>query len=142
MGPKKSRRVREIEVPTDSIPEFELGDTTTDIQCRREREKQEKGRKGTETEGGGQEGAGKKWRNTLARGGSCRKKGKDIQSDTETEAGGEAGTSQSRYKNGHMTNIYLTDSDKEAIVDFVKDHKEICDKTNEHFKDKTRKECL
>ena len=36
-----------------------------------------------------------------------------------TEAGGEAGTSQlqSRCKKGHMTNIYLTDSDEGAIVD-------------------------
>ena len=35
------------------------------------------------------------------------------------EGGGEAGTSQShsRQKKGHMTNIYLTDSDEEAIVD-------------------------
>ena len=41
-----------------------------------------------------------------------------------------------------MTNIYLTDSDKEAIMDFAKDHKESYNKTNEHFKDKTRKECL
>ena len=41
-------------------------------------------------------------------------------SDTETEAaGGEAGPSQSHYKKGHMTNVYLTDSDDEAIVDFV-----------------------
>ena len=38
-------------------------------------------------------------------------------------------------------NIYLTDSDEEAIVDFVKDHK-LYDKTSEHFKDKARKECL
>ena len=30
-----------------------------------------------------------------------------------------------------MTNIYLTDSDEEAILDFVKDHKELYDKTNE-----------
>ena len=44
-------------------------------------------------------------------------------SDTETEAGGEAETSQSQYKKGHMTNIYLMDSDGEAIVDFLKDHK-------------------
>ena len=29
-----------------------------------------------------------------------------------------------------MTNIYLTDSDKEATVDFVKDHEELYDKTN------------
>ena len=41
-----------------------------------------------------------------------------------------------------MTNIYLTDSDEEAIVDLVKEHDELYDKTNEHFKDKARKECL
>ena len=65
-------------------------------------------------------------------------------SDTEIEAGGEAGTSQSqsRYEKVHMTNIYLTDSDEEAIVDFVKDHKELYKKTNELFEDKARKECL
>ena len=32
------------------------------------------------------------------------------------------------------------DSDEEAIVDFLKDHGELY-KTNEHFKDKARKEC-
>ena len=60
--------------------------------------------------------------------------------DTEDR---EAGISQSesRHKKGHMTNIYLIDSDEEAIVDFVKDHKELY-KINEHFKDKARKECL
>ena len=41
-----------------------------------------------------------------------------------------------------MTNIYLTDWDEEAIVDFVKDHKELYTKTNGHFKDKARKECI
>ena len=41
-----------------------------------------------------------------------------------------------------MTNIFLTDSNEEAIVHFVKDHKELYDKTNEHFKDKARKDCL
>ena len=41
-----------------------------------------------------------------------------------------------------MTNIYLTDSDKEAIVDFVKDHEELYDKINKHFKDKAWKDCL
>ena len=49
---------------------------------------------------------------------------------------------QWHYKKGYMTNIYLTDSDEEAIVDLVKDHKELYDKTSEHFKDKTRKEFL
>ena len=28
------------------------------------------------------------------------------------------------------------------IVNFVKDHKELYDKTSEHFKDKARKKCL
>ena len=31
-----------------------------------------------------------------------------------------------------MTNTYLTDSDEEAIVDFVKNHEEFYDKTNAH----------
>ena len=41
-----------------------------------------------------------------------------------------------------MTNTHLTDSDEEAIVDFVKGYKELHNKTNEHFKDKAKKECL
>ena len=36
----------------------------------------------------------------------------------------------------------LMDSDKEAIVNFKKDHKELNNKTNEHFQEKARKECL
>ena len=62
----------------------------------------------------------------------------DIEVDTCTEAGGETGTSQShsQYKKGHMTNIYFRDSDEEAIVDIVKEHKELYDKTNDRFKDK------
>ena len=43
---------------------------------------------------------------------------------------------------GHMTNIHLMNSDEEAIVDFVKDHMEFYDKTNEHFNYKARKEYL
>ena len=31
------------------------------------------------------------------------------------------GPSQLQYKKGHITNIYLTDADEEAIADFVKD---------------------
>ena len=63
-------------------------------------------------------------------------------SDTETETGGEVGTSQSCYEKGHMSNIYLTDSNEDSIADFVKDHEEFYDKTNEYFEDKARKECL
>ena len=37
---------------------------------------------------------------------------------------------------------FLTDSDEEAIVEFVKDHEDFYNKTNEHFKDKAMKECL
>ena len=36
MGSRKHRRVRKIEVPTDSVPEFEQGDTAAVIQRRRE----------------------------------------------------------------------------------------------------------
>ena len=41
-----------------------------------------------------------------------------------------------------MTNVYHTDSVEEDIVDFVKDHEELHNKTNEHFKDKVRKESV
>ena len=34
-----------------------------------------------------------------------------------------------------MTNIYLMDLEEEAIVDFVNDHYELYNKTNEHFKE-------
>ena len=55
----------------------------------------------------------------------------------EEEVG--ASQSHSRHKNGHLTNIYLMDSDEKAMVDFVKDHDVLYNKTNEHFKDKARK---
>ena len=60
MGPKKGRRVRKIEVPTDSVPKFDLGDTAVDIQRRRDERK-------ARTE------------ETVARGGSCGEKGQDRQ---------------------------------------------------------------
>ena len=41
-----------------------------------------------------------------------------------------------------MTNIYLTDSDEETSLDFVKDHKKLYNKTSEHSMDKARKEFL
>ena len=52
--------------------------------------------------------------------GVAEKRPRTEKSDTKTETvGGETGPSQSR-----MTNIYLTDSDKQAIAGFVKDHEE------------------
>ena len=103
-----------------------------------ERSKRKVGGTTTATDGGGgHEGGGKSGGKTFTEGGNCRKGSE--KSDTDTEAGEEAGTSQLQYKKGHMTNIYLNDSDEEAIVEFVKDHMELCDKTFERFKDKARK---
>ena len=77
------------------------------------------------------------WKNHTPKRRDIQKKGPG--ENTVTEATGvEAGTSQSGFKKGHMTNIYVTDSDEEAIVDFVKDHEELYDKTSEHFKDKSK----
>ena len=45
MDPKKGRRVRKIKVPTDSVPEFELGYTVTDLQRNHRRGRQERGRR-------------------------------------------------------------------------------------------------
>ena len=112
-----------------------------DIQRRREEGKR-KGGRGTETEGGCQE----REKTHSAEQGVAEKHARTYRSDTEmdTEGGQEVGRSQShsRNKKGHMTNIYLMHSDEEAIVDSVKDHKELYDKTNKYFKDKARKECL
>ena len=54
------------------------------------------------------------------------------ESEMDRAGGGEAGTSQLQFrcKKGHMANIYLTDSEEETIVDFVKDHEELYYKTN------------
>ena len=77
MGPKKGRRVRRIQVPTDSVREFELRHTVADIQWR----KQEGGqREGTGTKmatEGEQEGGGKSGGNTFSRGRSCRGKARN-----------------------------------------------------------------
>ena len=41
-----------------------------------------------------------------------------------------------------MKSIFPSDSDKEAIVEFVKQHEELFNKTHAKFKDKQRKEGL
>ena len=56
--------------------------------------------------------------------------------DTDVES------TQSRKKKGQMKSIFLSDSDEEAIVEFVKQHEELYDKTNSSFKDKQKKEGL
>ena len=49
---------------------------------------------------------------------------------------------QSSQKKGEMKSILLSDSDEEAIVDFVKQYEELYDKTQAKFKDNWRKEGL
>ena len=63
MGPKKGRRVRKIEIPTDTPTEFELGDKEGGEGGKR------KGGRGIETEGESHEGGNY----TFSRGGSGRK---------------------------------------------------------------------
>ena len=58
---------------------------------------------------------------------------------TDTDADPEF--TQSRKK-GQMKPIFLSDSDEEAIMDFVKQYKNLYDKTHVKFKDKHRKEGL
>ena len=41
-----------------------------------------------------------------------------------------------------MKSIFLSDSDEEAIVDFVKQHEELFDKTHAKFKDRQRTKTL
>ena len=56
--------------------------------------------------------------------------------------GGHISVTLKTQDGDHDQHICLTDSDEVAVVDFVKDHEELYDKTNEHFKDKARKKYL
>ena len=61
-----------------------------------------------------------------------------MRTDTDTDVE----STQSRQKKGQMKSIFLSDSDEEAIVEFVKKHEELYDKTNDSFKNKQKKERL
>ena len=69
MSPQKGIRVRKIAVPTDTHTEFELGDTHSRYTEEGGEGGKRQGERGTETEGGSQEGGNY----TLSRGGSGRK---------------------------------------------------------------------
>ena len=58
---------------------------------------------------------------------------------TRTDTNTDAESTQSRQMKGQMRSIFLSDSDEEAIVEFVKQHEELYDKTNNSFKDSRRK---
>ena len=113
MGRKKGRIVWKIGVPTDSVPEFELADTAADIQWRREEREageREKAQQQREEEARRKEEARTEESHSQEEGHPEKRPSRE-RSDTDTEAaGGEAGASQSCYKNGHMTNIYLINS--------------------------------
>ena len=63
---------------------------------------------------------------------------KRAQTDMDTDVE----STQSRQKKGQMKSIFLSDSDEEAIMEFIKQHEELYDKTNDSFKDKLKKERL
>ena len=63
---------------------------------------------------------------------------KRARTDTDTDVE----STQSTRKKGQMKFIFPSDSDEEAIVEFVKQHEELYDKTNDSFKDKQKKERL
>ena len=104
-------RRRKIEVPTDTQPQFELGDTAEDIERRREREERDERERGENTRRGTERG----WREREE--GRGQEKGeKRVRTDTDTDVE----SIQSRQKKGQMKSIFLSDSDEEAIVEFVK----------------------
>ena len=61
-----------------------------------------------------------------------------MQTDTDTDVE----STQYRQKKGQMKSIFLSDSDEEAIMEFIKLHEEQYDKTNDSFRDKQKKERL
>ena len=63
---------------------------------------------------------------------------KRARTDTDTDVE----TTQIRQKKGQMKSIFLRDSDQEAIVEFINQHEELYDKTNDSFKDNQKKERL
>ena len=133
-GPKSPRTdVRKIEVHVNTPTEFELGDTAADIKRRREvRDQKKKGAEKQQME---------KRNRKIARGQKlCRCKLHRQMREWPSKKNREWRRGHDRHKKGHMTYIYLTD--EEVIADFVKDDEELYNKTNKHFQEKAREDCL
>ena len=126
-------RRRKIEVPTDTQPQFELGNTAEDIK-RRRREREER----NERERREQEERDRERMLREEREDSQERGEKRVRTDMDTDVE----STQSRQKKGQMKSIFLSDSDKEAIVEFVKQQEELYDKTNDSFKGKQKKNRL
>ena len=125
-------RWRKIEVPTDTQPQFELGDTAEDIERRRREREERDERESKKQEERDRERMERESREEEERG------EKRARTDTDTDVE----STQSRQKKGQIKSIFLSDSDEEAIVEFIKQHEELYDKTNDSFKDKQKKEIL
>ena len=126
-------RRRKIEVPTDSQPQFELGHTAEDIERRRRKREERDEREMREQEERDRERMERERRE------ESRERGeKRMRTDTDTDVE----STQSRQKKGQIKSIFLSDSDEEAIMEFVKQHEELYDNTNDSFKDKQKKERL
>ena len=126
-------RRRKIEVPTDNQPQFELGDTAEDIERRRREREEREERVRIEQEESDRERIERERREESQERGEKRAR-TDTDSDVES--------TESRQVKGQMKSIFLSDSDKETIVECVKQHEELYDKTNDSFKDKQKKEQL
>ena len=111
-------RRRKIEVPTDTQPQIELGDTPEDIE-RRRRGRENRGRREMEE---------REWREMEERERE-RLETETIEVTEETEETEDSGEkrprtdtdpdpecTQSRQKKGRMKSIFLSDSDEEAIM--------------------------
>ena len=99
-----------------------------DIEKRR-REREERDERENCTGGEGQRENGEREREETPERGEKR-----VRSDVDTDVE----STQSRQKKGQMKSIFLSDSDEEAIVEFVKQREELYD--NDSFKDKQKKE--
>ena len=125
-------RRRKIEVPTETQPQFALGDTAADIERRRREREERDERERIEQEERDRERMERDREESPERG------EKRVQTDMDTDVE----STQSRQKKGQMKSIFWSDSDEEAICEFVKQHEELYDKTNDSLKDQQKKQRL
>ena len=88
MGPKNDRKGRYIEVPTESVPGLELGDTAADIQWRGEREAREREEAQQQREREARREEARVDESHSQEEGQPEKRPRIERSDTETEAAG------------------------------------------------------
>ena len=120
--------MRKIEVSTGTLTEFEFRDAAADIQEGGKGDKRE-GERGPETEGGSQKGGNCTPSRAVSGKKSMRGQTEVTQKWTpRVEDRQHISVALKPQEGAH--NMYLMDSDGEAIVDFVKDHKELHRKLN------------